>query len=123
MFGAKTLAQLRKTQEASMMHECEIEAYIVGEDGTVSYGQAVTSACGFKALSYSGRGDSALYDTIQADGEIRLPLDTAIGMRDRVTLTKSFGAALDPVRHFEVCDLPDSFGPSGHVIRVREVYI
>lgn len=123
MFDAATLAQLRRTQESSMMHECEIEPYIVGGDGTISYGSAVTTVCGFKALSYSGRSDGSLYETIQADAEIRLPLDVPCGMHDRITLTSSFGTELDPARHYEVCELPDSFGPSGQVVRVKEVYL
>ncbi len=106
-----------------MMHECIIESYIVGGDGTISYGEGIVSVCGFKALSYSGRADNALYDVIQADAELRLPLNVKIGMRDRVTLTKSFGTELDPVLHFEVSDMPDSFGPSGHVVRLKEVFV
>ena len=116
------LARLRRTQESTMLHECTVEPYTVGGDGTVTYGKAVTSVCGFKALSGAVRGASVLYDVVQADAEIRLPLNVAVGMRDRITLTKSFGASLDPVRRFEVCDLPDSFGPSGHVVRLREIY-
>ena len=123
IFDARTLAQLRKTQEASMMHECDIEPYIVGGDGTVSYGEPVHSICGFKALSYSGKADNALYDMIQADAELRLPLSVKIGMHDRVSLTKSFDTELDPVLHFEVSSMPDSYGPSGHVVRLKEVYV
>ena len=38
IFDAATLAQFRRTQEASMMHECTIEAYTVDEeDGSISY--------------------------------------------------------------------------------------
>lgn len=122
MFDARTLEQLRKTQESSMMHECEIEPYTITEDGSISYGQAVVTVCGFKSLSFSGKADTALYDVIQADAEIRFPLDVAIGMHDRVTLTKSFDKEINPVRHFEVCELPDSYGPSGHVVKVKEIY-
>ena len=123
IFDAGTLAQLRETQEASMMHECTIETYIVGEDGTISYGAPSEPIhCGFKALSVPAGENSALYDAAIADAELRLPLDVNIGMRDRVTLTKSFDKPLVPVRHFEVCGLPDSFGPSGHVVRLKEIY-
>ena len=123
MFDARTLEQLRKTQEASMMHECDIEAYIVGGDGTISYGEPAHSICGFKALSYLGRASGELYDVVQADAELRLPLDVPVGVHDRVNLTKSFDKELDPVLHFEVCDLPDSYGPSGHVVRLKEIYV
>lgn len=123
MFDAATLTQLRRTQEASMMHECTIEPYIVAGDGTISYGPPVLTVCGFKALDYTGRSDRDLYETVEADAELRLPLDVSVGMRDRVTLTKSFDRTLDPALHFEVCAFPDSFGPSGHVVRLREVYL
>ena len=123
MFSRSELEAMRQTQEAHMMHECAIEPYIVGGDGTISYGAPATTVCGFRALSYSGRADGSLYETIQADGEIRLPLDVSCGMHDRITLVKSFGTALNPARHYEVCELPDSFGPSGQVVRVKEVYL
>ena len=123
IFDARTLAQLRKTQEDHMAHECLIEAYVVGEDGTISYGAPVESICGFKALNYKNSEGGDLYETVQADAELRLPLDVQIGPHDRVTLTKSFDRDLDPVRHFEVTGLPDSYGPSGHVVELKEVYL
>ena len=123
IFDARTLAQLRRTQEASMMHECTIEAYTVGEDGTISYGAPVTTVCGFKAENHAVNSGNDMYSLVEADAEMRLPLSVQIGIRDRVTLTKSFGAVQDPAKHFEVCSLPDSFGPSGHVVRLKEVYV
>ena len=121
MFDAQTLAQLRRTQEASMMHECTIEAYTVGEDGTISYGQPVTSACGFDSNSDKLTGHD-IYESITAGAAIRLPYGTTIGMKDRITLTKAFDAVLDPQRVFEVVDFPDAFGPSGIQVEVREIY-
>ena len=130
IFDPGTLAQLRNTQEASMMHECTVEAYIVDNsaeaylldtEGTVRYGDPVNTVCGFKALSSAERG-ADFYEVIQAEAEIRFPLSVKVGMKDRVTLTKSFGVALDPARCFEVCAFPDSFGPSGQVVRVKEVF-
>ena len=122
-FSKAALTQFRNTQESTMMHECTIEAYTVGEDGTISYRAPVRSVCGFSAVSYAGRGaGEALYETVQADAEMRLPLQTAIGMNDRVTLIRSFDKRLPVPRHFEVCSLPDSFGPSGQVVKLKEVY-
>ena len=122
MFDAATLEQLRKTQEASMMHECTIEAYTVGEDGTISYGQPVTSVCGFDSHSEKLTGHD-IYESITAGASIRLPYGTAVGMKDRITLTKSFDRVLDPQRVFEVVDFPDTFGPSGIQVEVRELYV
>lgn len=121
LLDAQTLAQLRKTQEASMMHECTIEAYTVGEDGTISYGQPVTTICGFDSHSEKLTGHD-IYESITAGASIRLPYGTAIGMKDRITLTRSFGEALVTQRIFEVVDFPDTFGPSGIQVEVREIY-
>lgn len=124
IFDAAALSNFRKTQESTMMHICTVEAYTVGGDGTISYGAPVTSVCGFKALNDNAgnRRERDLYEVITANAEMRLPLDVSIQMHDRVTLTHSFGTELEFPRHFEVCDLPDSFGPSGHVVRLKEVY-
>lgn len=121
IFDAATLAQFRRTQEASMMHECTIEAYTVGEDGTISYAAPVTTVCGFDAHSGELSGHE-VYESITAGASIRLPYGTAVGMKDRITLTKSFGAVLAVPRVFEVVDFPDTFGPSGIQVEVREIY-
>lgn len=122
IFDARTLAQFRRTQEASMMHECTIEAYTVDEDGTISYGAPVTGVpCGFDAHSQELTGHE-VYETITAGASVRLPYGTAIGMKDRITLTKSFDKPVDPPRVFEVIDFPDTFGPSGFQVEVREIY-
>lgn len=116
-----TLAQLRRTQESSMMHECTIEPYVVADDGTISYGKPVTGVpCGFNLKSGSGtQGDA--YETISETAELRLQIGTAIGMKDRVTITSSFGQAVTSAR-FEVSSLPDTFGPSGYVVGLSEIY-
>lgn len=121
LFDAQTLAQFKRTQESTMMHECTIEPYIVGEDGTISYGTPVTGVpCGFRMLGNS-ENNGELYDTVSVSAEIRLPLGTAVGLKDRVTITASFGQAVTSAR-FEVVHLPDSFGPSGQVVGLSEVY-
>lgn len=122
IFDARTLAQLRRTQEASMMHECTIEAYTVDEeDGSISYGEPVTSVCGFDAHSGTLAGHE-VYESITAGASIRLPYGTKIGMKDRITLTKAFDTELETPRTFEVIDFPDTFGPSGIQVEVREIY-
>ena len=120
MFDKGTIARMRQTQESTMMHVCLIEPYIVAGDGTVSYGKAVRSVCGFKANAGSFSAGS-MYETIQADAELRLPLDVKIGMKDRVTLIASFGQAV-AARAFEVVGLPDSYGPSGQVVKLQEIW-
>ena len=123
LFDPATLTQFRRTQEASMMHECTIEPYVVGEDGTITYGKAVEHVpCGFKLASRVGSENAGeLYDTVSVNAELRLPIGTAIGLKDRVTITGSFGQAVTSAL-FEVCHLPDTFGPSGYVVGLSEVY-
>ena len=116
-------SRMRKTQEATMNQFCEIEHYIVAEDGTCSYKAPVMVKCGIKSTSSASKanGSGSLYDTVNADAELRLPVGTTVGARDRVTMTKSFGEALS-VRHYEVCAVPADYGPSGIVCLLKEVY-
>ena len=120
MITGSARSMMRRTQERSMQHVCTIEPYIVAEDGTISYGKAVQTVCGFDLVSGAeSHGDS--YDTINANARLRLPLGTAIGMNDRVTVTGSFGQAVTS-RTFKVTALPDSYGPSGQVIDLQEIF-
>lgn len=122
LFDAQTLAQLQRTQESTMMHTCVISPYIVGGDGTISYGaQGETLPCGFKALN-GASSSGTLYETVTADAELRLPLGTQVKTMDRVTILSSFGRPLDPAPTYEVFRVPDSFGPSGLVVQLREIY-
>lgn len=121
IFDPAVLAQLRKTQAASMMHACTIEPYIVGEDGTISYGEPVCSPCGFQSHSDQLTGRD-VYESITAAASIRLPYGTQVGMKDRITLIRAYDRVLDPPQLFEVVDLPNHFGPSGVQVTVREVF-
>ncbi len=116
---------MRKTQEAVMDQECEIEHYLVAEDGAISYQSPVRVKCGIRSTSSassSSLGTGSLYDGITADAEMRLPIGTVVGARDRITLVKSFGEALDPARHYEVHAVPADYGPSGIVVLLKEAY-
>jgi len=115
----KTLSMMRKTQESSMHHKCTVEAYIVAEDGTISYGNPVTIVCGFKSRSGSTGDD--VFETIEAAASIRFPLAFRIGMKDRVTLIEAFEQPVEPPQVYQVCRLPAA-GPSGKVVEVTEVY-
>ena len=122
LLDAAMLAQLRKTQESSMMHTCIIEPYIVAEDGTISYGTPSESICGFQ-LTSGGLSEGTAYDTVAASGKLRLPIAVPIGMGDRVKILTAFGRELEPVRTFKVTALPASFGPSGQVIDLEEIFL
>lgn len=120
MISGSARAMMRNTQERSMQHVCTIEPYIVAGDGTVSYGKAVQTICGFDLTSGS-EDHGASYDSISAVAKLRLPLNVAVGMNDRVTITAAFGQAI-ATRVFQVTALPDSFGPSGQVVELQEIY-
>lgn len=122
LLDAQTIARLRATQESSMHHVCSIEPYIVAEDGTISYGTAFETVCGFELTTTTLNSGSA-YEDIAAEAKLRLPVGVPIGMKDRVTLTASFGEQLTTPRVFEVTGLPGSFGPSGQVVNLEEVYL
>lgn len=115
----KTLAMMQKTQESAMHHKCTVEAYIVAEDGTISYGKPAVTVCGFE--NHAGSAGDNVFETIEAAAAIRFPLSFRIGMKDRVTLTESFGKPVDPPQVYQVCRLPAS-GPSGQVVEVTEVW-
>lgn len=120
MITGSARAMMRKTQEASMQHVCRIEPYIVAEDGTVSYGIAFESICGFDLVSGSD-SNNASYETITESARLRLPMGTAIGMKDRVTIIAAYGQVVAS-RAFEVTALPDNYGPSGLVVNLTEIY-
>ena len=116
------LTQLRKTQESSMMHTCLIEPYIVAGDGTVSYGAAFETPCGFQ-LTSGGFDGGSLYESATATAKLRLPIGTPIGMKDRVTILTAFGRELEPPQIYQVSGLPGSAGPSGQLVALQEVYL
>ena len=114
-------ARMKRTQEATMYQMCSIEHYAVSDDGSCSYLEPVTVKCGIKSTSKGAGGSGSLYDNVTADAELRLPIGTTVGARDRVTMLQSFGEAL-AVRHYEVCAVPADYGPSGIVCLLKEVY-
>jgi len=120
MITGSMRAFMRKTQDSSMQHTCMIEHYIVAGDGTVSYSAPdMDIPCGFSASGSSANGTT--FDAIQVDAQLRLPLDTYVGMKDRVTILTSYGDPIEPLT-FEVVKLPESFGPSAIVASLQEVY-
>lgn len=120
MITASMRSWMQKTQEKSMQHTCRIEPYVVGEDGTVSYAPGFETICGF-SVQYGNNASGAVFDSIQVDAQLRLPADTYIGMKDRVTILTAYGEEVEE-RTFEVVKLPESFGPSAIVASLQEVY-
>lgn len=120
MITGAARSMMQNTQERSMQHVCKIEHYIVAGDGTTSYGKPYKTICGFNAKA-GGLSSGSMYETVQADAELRLPLDVMVGMKDRVTVLAAYGETIAS-RVYEIVGLPDSFGPSGQVIQLQEIY-
>lgn len=122
-FSAAELAGMRATQDAHMMDRCTVDAYSDAGAGTYNYPQPTWTPgqeirCGFQAVAV----DEALAqgaDVPTVDARLRLPIATALGSKDRVTVTRRHGAAVPPVQ-YEVVGEPKR-GPSGLVLDLRKV--
>lgn len=120
MITAGMRAFMRSAQEQTMQHTCRIEPYVVAGDGTVSYGPGYETACGFNSQTGSHNAGS-LYETAIADAQLRLPLGTYIGVKDRVTILTAYGEPIEP-RTYEVSGMPDE-GPTAILADLTEVYL
>lgn len=119
------LAGMQRTQQGAMMDLCRIADYAAGAGN--AYGQ--------KPAVYTNRGQATIcgYDptatgevlqgseVVTIDAALRLPVDTVIDSRDRVTLLERFGAALVVPLTFDVIGNPEQ-GPSGLVVKLRRIH-
>lgn len=112
------LTQMQNVQSGSMPDTCLILAHSAGSQNaygelTPTYTAGAALACGY---SDSGR-DLMLADktVIKTDGLLRLPIDTTIGIHDRIQITHRFGSALAVALTFEVAG-PVRRGPSGLLV-------
>ena len=119
MITAAARKMMQRVQLQAMQHTCLIEPYIVAGDGTVSYGSAFETVCGFDAGS-SGSSRGELYETAPISAQLRLPLDVQIGVKDRVTIISAYGEDILPMR-YEVSRIPTP-GPSAQTVSLAEVY-
>lgn len=120
MITASMRSWMQKTQEETMQHTCRIEPYVVGEDGTVSYAPGFETICGFNSQTGS-HSSGSLYETAIADAQLRLPLGTYIGVKDRVTILTAYGDPIEPDT-YEVSGKPDE-GPTAILADLTEVYL
>ena len=121
MITACARAMMQRVQESTMQHTCSVEPYIVADDGTISYGAPFVTECGFNAAG-GNKSAGELYESVQADATMRLPLGRRIGVKDRVTILTAYGDRLHPAPVYEVSRIPDRFGPSGSVVELTEIY-
>ena len=123
-FSSAELANLRRTQNASMMDRCSIQhasapgAKNAFGNPSTTYGDPVTSICGYQpsATNEVQIGN----ETVIANAIIRLPLAAHPTALDRITVTHIKGEAVNPVLNFEVVGQPAQ-GPTGFVVGVQRI--
>lgn len=121
-FSTDELAAMQVAQDAHMMDACTIDAYSAGaadaygnpSDGWTSGSEI---ACGFKQAK--PREIMGTTRVPEWDAQLRLPIDTAVDPRDRITLTKRHGVAVTPVT-YEILGSPRR-GPSGLVVDLVKI--
>lgn len=106
-----------------MMDTCTILTFSTGAANgygkpAVSYAEGSPIICGYRPRST--REVQQGNETVIIDGELRLPITTAIKSTDRVRLTKRFGETLATPLLFSVIGQPAQ-GPSGLVVSLRRV--
>lgn len=127
-FSTKELAEMRATQDSSMMDLCYLQVH---SRAVNTFGELVDSwttgtvaiSCGLEMKS----GRETLQDTmtvIEYDGVLRLPVSVAstINEKDRVEVYSRFGEELDDHLVFGVA-APIQRGPSGIRILVKRIEI
>ena len=124
MLTAAELADMTATAEESMMDTCVIQvssATVNGigeEDITYTDGSAI--ACGVRFQSDQRLERETINGVAyEIDATVRLPKDTTIGTRDRIKVTKRYGATLAAPWVFEVIG-EAQLGPTALVTRCRQ---
>lgn len=120
-FTADELSRLQQAQENGMFDTCIIARYAAG--GVDDYGKlapvwtdGASTACGLAPNKHNEVMAGA--QVVLSDAVLRLPIDTVIGARDRVTVTHRFGVALGTALVYELLGEPMR-GPSGLRINLR----
>lgn len=120
-FSMDELARMQAAQADGMQDRCTISHYSAG--AVDAYGKpapawtadSAATACGLNSSAHREVMDGA--QVVVTDAVLRLPIDTVIGARDRITVTQRFGAAITP-QYFEVLGEPMR-GPSGLRVNLR----
>lgn len=122
-FTPGELTRMRATQDGAMMDTCLILAYSEGaqdEYGKTrpTYTAGAATRCGFDGAKHDEAMDEAEVEV--ADGQLRLPLGTAVGHKDRIKITNRYGEALATPPIYDTIGEPAK-GPSGLVLNLKLV--
>ena len=116
-FSTAELAALQAAQDAHMMDACTIDAYSTGAadaygNPSDSWASGSEMDCGFEQAK--PREIMGTTRVPEWDARLRLPIETSVDPRDRITVTKRHGVAVTPVT-YEILGSPRR-GPSGLVV-------
>jgi len=121
-FSTLDLSGMQAAQDNHMMDTCTIDRYTDG--GTDPYGAPTPTwvsddpiACGFHVFKV----DEVLGQTkvAIAAAQVRLPIGTTLDLKDRITITKRHGVAVDNVSYAIAGD--PVRGPSGLLVDLERV--
>ena len=119
------LAQMRVAQADLMGDTCQIGTYSAGTAdgfGNVpgSYSYATAISCGFEWRG-TNEAHTVAMTAVNADALLRVPHTTTITARDRVKLTKRYGATITELV-FEVAGIKQQ-GPTATLVYLKQVTI
>lgn len=122
IFTAAELARMRVAQNAAMMDVCVIQTFT---EATDTYGQLIRTWSDGTPLAFgidsTGGGETRSTDktVVRADAVIRLPIDIAIDVKNRIKVIVRHGEAIAPIV-YGILEEPQR-GPSGLVLRLEKV--
>ena len=123
-FSDTELETMRTAQDGHMLDTGNMQPVTLAQD---SFGQVVESwpsnstsiACGLDMRSGSER-HGADKTNVTYDATVRLPIGTAVELRDKFRITKRFGETLATALVFEIV-APIQQGPSGLRLMLKRV--
>lgn len=123
LFQTAELSRLQTAQNNAMQDTCVIQAYSATFDTygapVITFTDGAPMACGFDPTG--GKKNRRVDLTaLHVDATVRLPIGTAVNAKDRIKVTRRFGAWLAAALVFDVQGSPQQ-GPSGLVLELAKV--
>jgi len=123
LLDARALADMRAAQADAFWDSCVLLYHSISQGET---GQAVPSwptaseAIACRLVPQGGREQRMKGNVfVTVDARLRLPLGTAIDMRDRIRITHRHGEALDTPQEYDIVGYPEE-GASAITIGLHE---
>lgn len=123
IFSDDELDGMQAAQEAAMMDTCVLMRYSEALDSinhpAPTWTDGPSILCGLDMTGGAEqRGTQRVL--VRWDAMIRLPLHTALDLRDRIRVTHRFGQAMASGLVYEIAG-PEEKGPSGMVVPLKKV--